>query len=77
MTNGNSAPFLGGFLMGSWGSVSLLDNITVFLNMSQSEILTYYSVKLLATLVLGVVGGLAGMVAKDLYRIIKMKIFKK
>lgn len=77
MINENSAPFLGGFIMGSWSSISLWDNITVFLQVSHTQMLEYYTFKLVGTMILGVVGGLAGMVAKDLYRYIKILFNKK
>lgn len=74
--NENSAPFLGGFAMGSWGSISLWDSMAVYLQVSNLEILEYYAFKVLGTLVLGLVGGFAGMIAKDLYRYFKIKFTK-
>lgn len=74
--NENSAPFLGGFAMGSWGSLSLWDSMAVYLQVSNLEILEYYAFKVLGTLVLGLVGGFAGMIAKDLYRYFKIKFTK-
>lgn len=77
MINENSAPFLGGFIMGSWSSLSLWDSITVYLQLTHTQVLEYYAFKLLGTMVLGLVGGLAGMLAKDLYRHFKIKFFTK
>lgn len=76
MINDNSAPFLGGFAMGSWGSISLWDSMAVYLQVTNLQILEYYAFKVLGTLVLGLVGGFAGMIAKDLYRYIKIKLTK-
>lgn len=75
--NDNSAPFIGGFTMGSIGSLSAWDSLTVFMQVTQAQVLEYYAFKLLGTLVLGLVGGFAGMIAKDLYRYFKIKVTKK
>lgn len=74
--NDNAFPFLGGFAMSSIGSISFLDNITIFLQVQTHDILVFYLVKILTTLFLGLVGGLAGMLAKDLYIWAKKKYIR-
>lgn len=73
----NSAPFIGGFFMGGWSGLSFWDDALTFLQINPTQFLEYFALKLAATMVLGLFGGLIGMLAKDLYRLIKSKIFKK
>lgn len=75
--NQNLAPFTGGFLMSSLGSFSFLDNMTMLLNIDARSMLIYYGFKILSTLLLGFLGGLAGMYAKDVYKKLKLKFSNK
>lgn len=65
----NTPPFLGGFIMGGWSSVSVWAN-------SQPLFIQDFLVNVGSTLVLGLVGGIAGMVAKDGYTFFKKKLTK-
>ena len=72
----NAAPFTGGFLMASWGSFSILHDLPTLLQINVPGTLELYALKVLATLILGAVGGVGGMLAKDLYRYFKNKLKK-
>lgn len=73
----NSAPFLGGFFMGGWSGLSFWDDALSLLQIDTMQFLEYFALKLAATMVLGLFGGIMGMLAKDIYRLVKSKIFKK
>jgi hypothetical protein len=69
MLNENTPPFLGGFIMGGWSSVSVWAN-------SQPLFVQDFLINVGSTLVLGLVGGIAGMIAKDGYSYVKNKFTK-
>lgn len=72
----NAAPFTGGFIMASWGSFSILQELPTLLQIGAPGVLELYALKVLGTLILGAVGGVGGMLAKDLYRYFKNKLKK-
>ena len=72
----NAAPFTGGFIMASWGSFSILQDLPILLQINVPGAFQLYGLKVLGTLLLGAVGGIGGMLAKDLYRFIKNKLKK-
>ena len=72
----NITPFSGGFLLSIFG-ISYLDNTTMLLNVDTRNALIYYGFKIVSTLLLGFLGGLAGMYAKDVYKYLKIKFFNK
>ena len=74
--NENAPSFLGGFLMGGSSSFYIWKD-HFLLQISTNDLLIEYAVKIAGTLILGLVGGLAGMLAKDIYRILKKKLFKQ
>lgn len=76
MMSENAAPFTGGFIMASWGSFSILRDLPTLLQINVPGTLELYALKVLGTLLLGAVGGVGGMLAKDLYRFIKNKLKK-
>lgn len=74
--NENTPSFLGGFLMGGSSSF-LVWKDSFLLQVNASGLLIEYGIKIAGTLVLGLVGGFAGMLAKDLYRHFKKKWHEK
>ena len=73
----NAAPFTGGFLMASWGSFSILREMPLLLQIPNQQTPEYFIVSVLTTLLLGAVGGIGGMLAKDAYKYIKDKLKNK
>lgn len=69
MLNENTPPFIGGFIMGGWSSISVWAN-------SHPLFIQDFLLNVGSTLVLGLVGGIAGMIAKDGYGYIKKKFTK-
>jgi hypothetical protein len=73
----NTAPFIGGLIFGGSYGLSLWNESLKILQANPTQFLEFFALKLAATLVLGLFGGLVGMAGKDLYRFIKRKIFKR
>lgn len=70
----NAASFLGGF------SLSVLANwqwIFAQIHIDPSDLAMSFAIKVLATLILGVIGGVAGLLGKDLYTGFKKKLNDK
>jgi hypothetical protein len=59
--------FGGGFL------ISVFGNISWILQLTAGDIAMEWAIKVFGTMILGVIGGLAGLFAKDLYKWIKRK----
>ena len=67
--------FIGGFLLSVFGNVSWIWSLQL-MPKTTSEAYTYalaFSLKIVATLILGVIGGIAGLIGKDIYNILKRK----
>jgi len=67
--------FIGGFLLSVFGNVSWVWSLQL-MPMSTSEAMTYalgFALKIFATLILGIIGGLAGLIGRDLYNFFKRK----
>lgn len=73
----NAAPFLGGFIMGGWGGASLWPYMPFLAEaVSPASIVEFYLLKLAVTLILGFLGGMTGMLGKDIYSRLKKKLLK-
>ena len=70
--NSNAAPFLGGFVMGGWSGFSIWDSVPPLAQvMTPTQIVQMYVIKLAVTLILGFLGGVTGMLGKDIYEKVK------
>jgi hypothetical protein len=77
--NDTGASFLGGFSFGAIGSVDWIAGLHIHLLSPHNlagDLALQWGIKVLGTMILGVVGGLAGLFAKDLYRQIKKRFTK-
>lgn len=66
----NNYSFFGGFAVSVLGNFKWLYDLQVF---NPQAIALEWAVKVLGTIILGIVGGLAGLFAKDLYKWLKRK----
>ena len=64
----NAAPFFGGFLMGSWSSINSWNIVNSLLDIHMPSSPNGYFTQLVSTIILGLVGGFGGMLAKDIYK---------
>ena len=76
--NDNAASFFGGFILSFFGNAKWVASLNlvlggVFGGIPYTDIATEWALKVVSTLILGIIGGLAGLIAKDIYRIIKKK----
>ena len=73
--NDNLASFVGGFSLSAFGNVSWIWSLQIFpadAGMAKTYAIAF-AVKVFATLFLGVVGGIAGLLGKDIYQGFKKK----
>ncbi len=77
--NDEQASFLGGFMMAVLGRIDWI--VKLHLTLAQSpiagNIALEWSIKILGTFVLGIVGGVAGLVVKWIAYKVKQKMNKK
>ena len=67
--------FIGGFLLSIFGNVSWIWSMQL-MPMSSQDAMLYalsFALKIFATLILGMIGGVAGLLGKDLYNFLKRK----
>jgi hypothetical protein len=67
--------FIGGFLLSVFGNVSWIWSLQL-MPMSSHDAMVYaagFALKIFATLILGIIGGLAGLIGRDLYNFFKRK----
>jgi len=67
--------FIGGFLLSVFGNVSWIWSLQL-LPVTSQEAYMYaagFALKIFATLILGIIGGLAGLIGRDLYNLLKRK----
>ena len=62
--------FMGGFIVSVFGNIQWISQIET---MSVQSLLIEWTVKIFGTMILGIIGGLAGMFSKDLYKYLKDK----
>lgn len=76
--NDNGAPFLGGFILSIFGNLNWIHSLQVRIMPGNiySEFFLDAIAKMGGTMILGVIGGLAGLFAKDLYKTLKDKFNK-
>ena len=67
--------FIGGFLLSVFGNVSWVWSLQLMPITSHDAYIyaTGFVLKIFATLILGIIGGLAGLIGKDLYNFLKRK----
>ena len=67
--------FIGGFLLSVFGNVSWVWSLQLMPVTSHDAYVyaTGFVLKIFATLILGIIGGLAGLMGKDLYNFFKRK----
>lgn len=77
--NDNIASFLGGAMLSILGHANYLIRVSWYLKVDghAQELAMEWSIKVLGTLILGVLGGVSGLFAKDLYRVLKNKFTKR
>jgi hypothetical protein len=63
--------FAGGFLVSVFGNISWIAQIQ---NMSVNSLMIEWAIKIFGTMVLGIIGGVAGLFAKDLYKYLKDRL---
>jgi hypothetical protein len=63
--------FFGGFMVAVMGNIEWILQIDPTNNLS--NLMIEWTAKIFGTMILGVIGGLAGLFGKDLYKIIKRK----
>jgi len=67
--------FIGGFLLSVFGNVSWIWSLQL-MPVTSKEAYMYaagFALKIFATLILGIIGGLAGLIGRDLYNLLKRK----
>jgi hypothetical protein len=62
--------FMGGFIVSVFGNIQWISQID---SMSVQTLMIEWTIKIFGTMILGIIGGLAGMFAKDLYKYLKDK----
>jgi hypothetical protein len=62
--------FMGGFIVSVFGNIQWIAQIET---MSIESLLIEWTAKIFGTMILGIIGGLAGMFSKDLYKYLKDK----
>ena len=62
--------FIGGFVISVFGNIQWIGQIH---NMNVQTLVIEWTIKVFGTMILGVIGGLAGLFAKDLYKYLKGK----
>jgi hypothetical protein len=73
----NIASFSGGFVAGILGAFRLFTYpIQIYTGHQPSDMAIDFAVKVLGTVIIGLLGGLTGLFTKDLYKWLKSK-FKK
>jgi CDP-diglyceride synthetase len=77
--NDNIASFLGGAFLSIVGHANYLMKVSWYLRVNghAHELAMEWSIKIIGTLILGVIGGVAGLLAKDIYAGIKRRFKKK
>ena len=60
--------FIGGFLVSVFGNIQWIGQIHT---MDVKHLVIEWTVKIFGTMILGIIGGLAGLFAKDLYKYLK------
>jgi H+/Cl- antiporter ClcA len=63
--------FIGGFSISALGNWTWLHNLQVTPPYNPTNLIMEWTIKVFGTLILGVIGGLAGLWAKDIYKWIK------
>jgi hypothetical protein len=63
--------FIGGFMVSVMGNIEWILQIQTSSNLS--NVMIEWTAKIFGTMILGVIGGLAGLFGKDLYKILKRK----
>ena len=62
--------FGGGFIVSVLGNIQWVAQLN---NFSVSHLMVEWTAKVFGTMILGIIGGLAGLFAKDLYKFLKDK----
>ena len=77
--NDNQASFLGGFLfsVASHFKWVLTLQVAFVPGTIMGQLALEWSVKIIGTLILGIIGGIAGLMAKDIYKALKKKFTDK
>jgi hypothetical protein len=63
--------FIGGFMVSVMGNIEWILQIQTSSNLS--NVMIEWTAKIFGTMILGVIGGLAGLFGKDLYKILKRR----